>query len=64
MEKGFFFENGQTRIINEDIFTTKKIAAGSIDLLITSPPYNVDVQYTTHDDRLTYKDTVIFPGAG
>ena len=59
MEKGFFFENGQTRIINEDIFTTKKekkIAAGSIDLLITSPPYNVDIQYTTHDDRLTYKE--------
>jgi site-specific DNA-methyltransferase (adenine-specific) len=56
MEKGFFFDNGQTRIINEDIFTTKKIAAGSIDLLITSPPYNVDVQYATHDDRLTYKE--------
>jgi len=56
MEKGFFFETGQIRIINEDIFTTKKIAAGSIDLLITSPPYNVDVQYTTHDDRLTYKE--------
>jgi site-specific DNA-methyltransferase (adenine-specific) len=56
MEKGFFFENGQICIINEDIFTTKKIAAGSIDLLITSPPYNVDIQYTTHDDRLTYKE--------
>ena len=56
MEKGFFFDNGQTRIINDDIFTTKKIATGSIDLLITSPPYNVDIQYTTHDDRLTYKE--------
>jgi site-specific DNA-methyltransferase (adenine-specific) len=54
VKKGFFFDNGQTRIINEDIFTTKKITAGSIDLLVTSPPYNVDIQYTTHDDRLTY----------
>jgi site-specific DNA-methyltransferase (adenine-specific) len=56
VEKGFFFDNGQTCIINEDIFTTKKIAVGSIDLLVTSPPYNVDIQYATHDDRLTYKE--------
>jgi site-specific DNA-methyltransferase (adenine-specific) len=56
VEKGFFFDNGQTCIINEDIFTTKKIAVGSIDLLVTSPPYNVDIQYATHDDRLSYKE--------
>ena len=56
MEKGFFFDNDLTRIINGDILTTKKIAAGSIDLLITSPPYNVDIQYATHDDLLTYKE--------
>jgi DNA modification methylase len=56
VEKGFFFDKGQARIINGDIFTTKKVAAGSIDLLITSPPYNVDIQYTSHDDRLTYDE--------
>ena len=56
MEKGIFFDNGQTRIINGDMFTIKKIASGSIDLLVTSPPYNVDVQYTSHDDRLTYDE--------
>ena len=56
MEKPFFFDNGQIRIVNEDIFTTKKIAADSIDLLITSPPYNVDIQYTSHYDRLSYDE--------
>ena len=56
MEKGFFFNDGKTRIINEDIFTTKKIAAGSIDLLVTSPPYNVDIQYNSHNDCLTYNE--------
>jgi len=56
VEKPFFFDNGQTRIINEDIFTTQKIAAESIDLLITSPPYNVDIQYTSHYDRLSYDE--------
>jgi len=56
VEKPFFFDNGQIRIVNEDIFTTKKIAADSIDLLITSPPYNVDIQYTSHYDLLSYDD--------
>jgi site-specific DNA-methyltransferase (adenine-specific) len=56
VKKGFFFDNGQTRIIKGDIFTTKKIAAGSIDLIVTSPPYNVDIQYNSHNDQLTYED--------
>lgn len=56
MEKGFFFENGNTRIINDDIFTTRKIAAGTIDLIITSPPYNVDIKYNSHNDKVTYED--------
>ena len=56
MEKGFFFDNGKTRIINDNIFSTKKVAAGSIDLLITSPPYNVDIKYSSHNDQVTYKE--------
>jgi site-specific DNA-methyltransferase (adenine-specific) len=56
VEKGFFFNNGQTRIINGDMFSIKKIAAGSIDLIVTSPPYNVDIQYNSHNDQLTYDD--------
>jgi site-specific DNA-methyltransferase (adenine-specific) len=60
VEKGVFFDNGKTRIINEDIFSTKKIAAGSIDLIITSPPYNVDIQYNSHNDQVTYKEYTVF----
>ena len=56
MKKSFFFDDGQTFIINGDIFTTKKIAAGSIDLVVTSPPYNVDIQYNSHNDQLTYDE--------
>ncbi|HUW85794.1 MAG TPA: site-specific DNA-methyltransferase [Methanoregula sp.] len=56
MKKSFFFDDGQTFIINGDIFTTKKIAAGSIDLIVTSPPYNVDIQYNSHNDQLTYDE--------
>jgi site-specific DNA-methyltransferase (adenine-specific) len=60
VEKGVFFDNGKTWIINEDIFSTKKIAAGSIDLIITSPPYNVDIQYNSHNDQVTYKEYTVF----
>jgi site-specific DNA-methyltransferase (adenine-specific) len=26
--------------------------AGSIDVVVTSPPYNIGIQYSTHIDRL------------
>ncbi len=60
MKKGFFFDNDQVTIINENIFTTKKIAADSIDLIITSPPYNVDIKYNLHNDQLSYNEYLEF----
>ena len=60
VKSGFFFENGQAAIINEDLFTTRLIAPESIDLVITSPPYNVDIQYNSHDDQITYEDYLAF----
>jgi site-specific DNA-methyltransferase (adenine-specific) len=30
------------------------------DLIITSPPYNVDIQYNSHKDDLTYEDYLDF----
>ena len=32
----------------------------SVDLIITSPPYNVDIQYDTHDDKMGYEDYLAF----
>jgi site-specific DNA-methyltransferase (adenine-specific) len=63
LEDGFFSNNGNLAIINEDVFETQKIAPGSIDLVVTSPPYNVDIQYNSHDDRLTYDDYLAFSRA-
>ncbi|HJX56603.1 MAG TPA: site-specific DNA-methyltransferase [Methanoregula sp.] len=60
MKKGFFFDNGQVTIINDNIFSTKKIAAESIDLIITSPPYNVDIKYNSHNDQLSYNEYLEF----
>ena len=55
MDKRDFFSDKNATIINEDIFKTKKISAHSIDLIITSPPYNVDIKYNSHDDQLTLR---------
>ncbi len=60
MDKRDFFSDKNATIINEDIFKTKKIPAHSIDLIITSPPYNVDIKYNSHDDQLTYEDYLDF----
>lgn len=41
-------------IHNEDILSIKGVKENSIDLIITSPPYNVDIKYNSHDDKLDY----------
>ena len=56
MERGVYSRIGQCTILNEDVFSTQNIAKESIDLVITSPPYNVDIQYNSHDDRISYEE--------
>lgn len=56
----FFYEKAEIRILNEDVFTTGAVKSESVDLVITSPPYNVDIQYNSHNDRGSYEDYLIF----
>jgi site-specific DNA-methyltransferase (adenine-specific) len=51
-----FFRNERLTIFNESIFTTLKIPEESIDLIITSPPYNVDIKYNSNKDSLDYRE--------
>jgi site-specific DNA-methyltransferase (adenine-specific) len=60
VDKRDFFSSEDVTVINEDVFKTKKIPAQSIDLIITSPPYNVDIKYNSHDDQLTYEEYLDF----
>lgn len=46
-------------IYNGD-FLKAPIKKESIDLIITSPPYNVDIHYNSHDDNLTYNKYLEF----
>ena len=49
-----FFENSKVKIISDDVVSTKEVSENSIDLIVTSPPYNVDIKYNSHDDKISY----------
>ncbi|HEX6977321.1 MAG TPA: site-specific DNA-methyltransferase [Patescibacteria group bacterium] len=55
-----FFESLSTKIINEDFLKTDLIGKESVDLVVTSPPYNVDIKYNSHKDNLSYKEYIEF----
>ncbi|WP_022671169.1 DNA-methyltransferase [Hippea alviniae] len=43
------------KIINAD-FLNVDIEPATVDLIITSPPYNVGIEYNTHDDETSYDE--------
>lgn len=55
-----YFEKNGTSIFNEDILKIEAIKEDSLDLIITSPPYNVDIHYNLSADNLTYDNYLEF----
>ena len=55
-----FFQDKNITIINDDVLTTSAIEDGCIDLIVTSPPYNVDIKYNSHKDDVSYEDYLEF----
>ncbi len=55
-----FFENKVSKIVNDDFISTGLIAENSIDLIVTSPPYNVDISYKSHNDAVPYEEYIKF----
>ncbi len=60
MKSKLYFETKSLRIYHDDILKANYIEDRSIDLIVTSPPYNVDIQYNSHDDKMSYKDYLAF----
>jgi len=54
----FNFQN--ILIYHDDILKISTIPNNSIDLIITSPPYNVDIHYNSHKDNLSYEKYLEF----
>ena len=55
-----YFETDNILIYKDDILKTGSIPNNSIDLIVTSPPYNVDIHYNSHSDNLTYAEYLDF----
>ena len=54
-------ENFIGKVINGDcIEVMKEMSEGSIDLIVTSPPYGVGINYDTHDDDIEFEDYKVF----
>lgn len=47
-------------IINDDVLKAHEVPSGSVDLIVTSPPYNVDIKYNSHNDQISYAEYLEF----
>jgi site-specific DNA-methyltransferase (adenine-specific) len=57
---GPYFQQGSISIYNADFIKIGCIEEGTIDLVVTSPPYNVGIKYSSHDDKMSYEDYLCF----
>jgi len=55
-----YLSKGPITIYNEDITRLKSIEKNSVDLIVTSPPYGVDIKYATYDDNIPYEKYLEF----
>lgn len=52
-----------TTLYHEDFLVSKSVPDNSVDLIVTSPPYNLGIEYSTHDDTQSYEDYLAFSRA-
>jgi len=55
-----YFKLNEIVIYNDNIVNTDILENSAIDLIITSPPYNVNIQYDMHYDEMPYGDYLNF----
>jgi len=55
-----FFQNETLKIYNDDILGTNCVKEKTCDLIVTSPPYNVGIEYNSHNDKMSYNNYLSF----
>ena len=55
-----YFNQDGIFIYKDDILKIADIPKSSVDLIVTSPPYNVDIHYNSHKDDLSYDEYLEF----
>ncbi|MEM2135060.1 MAG: site-specific DNA-methyltransferase [Candidatus Jordarchaeaceae archaeon] len=58
--KVFFNVDDEVVIVNDDFLVTDAILEESVDLIVTSPPYNVDIRYGSLRDDVPYEKYLEF----
>ena len=53
---------GQTVVVGDCLAHLRGMAAGSVDVCVTSPPYNIGIAYGRHDDRMPRADYLAWMG--
>lgn len=56
----FQFPDRDLKIIHDDFLETCLIDEESIDLIVTSPPYNLGVPYNSFKDNISYDEYLVF----
>ena len=54
MNEKLYFSARNVEIYNDDFLNINCIGENTIDLIATSPPYNVDIRYNSFDDKIPY----------
>lgn len=49
-----FFSTDNILLYNENVLNKNLLESNSIDLIITSPPYNVGIDYNSNEDSMSY----------
>lgn len=55
-----YYSAENVAIYHDDILRVDAIPDSSVDLIVTSPPYNVDINYNSHQDGSSYQDYLRF----
>ena len=61
-EEKIFYKtpDGSVIVINDDFLKINYVKPNSIDLIVTSPPYNVDIEYEGYRDNIPYEKYLEF----
>ncbi|WP_424945730.1 DNA-methyltransferase [Candidatus Spongiihabitans sp.] len=55
-----YFSENNLRIFHGDVLNASLFGEPFIDLIVTSPPYNVGIEYNSNDDELSYQQYLEF----
>jgi len=60
LPSSLFYRDDQVAIYCDDFITSRVLEPESVDLIVTSPPYNVGIEYGEHEDGDSYQEYLQF----